>query len=179
MKSQFYAHPASISSCQSSKSLIAQSGSTTPESSALLALESELSTTPHCAEKQSTRFTDLQLLSSAIQRSPTSYVWKHMPGPINFIYTRGQRVRFWYSVVKSATVRLLNKRILRILRIRSTPTSEQRKVSRFYTTLSRTIYMPMIGTSALRELRGGWESVSRTLTLGLHGTIERGLQKLN
>jgi hypothetical protein len=69
--------------------------STAPESSALSALESELFTTPPSAEEQSARSTSPQLLSSPVmQRSRTSFVWKHMPGPVNTIYTRGQRV-YW------------------------------------------------------------------------------------
>ena len=58
-------------------------------------LESELSTVSPSTEEHSTRSTSPQLLSSSvIQRSRTSFVWKHMPGPINSIYTRGQRV-YW------------------------------------------------------------------------------------
>jgi len=69
--------------------------STEPESSALSAVESELATIPPSAEENSTRLTSPQLLSSSvIQRSRTSFVWKHMPGPVNSIYTRGQRV-YW------------------------------------------------------------------------------------
>jgi hypothetical protein len=69
--------------------------STEPGSSVLSAVESALSTMPPSAEEQSTRLTSPQLLSSSvIQRSRTSFVWKHMPGPINSIYTRDQRV-YW------------------------------------------------------------------------------------
>src|SRR5258708_36455453 len=69
--------------------------STEPESSALSAVESELSTIPPSTEEQSTRSTSPQLLSSSVtQRNRTSFVWKHMPGPVNSIYTRGQRV-YW------------------------------------------------------------------------------------
>ena len=69
--------------------------STEPESSALSAVESELSTIPPSVEEKSTRLTSPQLLSSSVlQRSRTSFVWKHMPGPVNSIYTRGQRV-YW------------------------------------------------------------------------------------
>jgi hypothetical protein len=69
--------------------------STEPESGVLSAVESELSTTPPSAEKQPTHLTRPQLPSSSvIQRTRTSFVWKHLPGPINSIYTRGQRV-YW------------------------------------------------------------------------------------
>ena len=68
--------------------------STEPESSVVSVVESELSTMPPSAEEQSTRSTSPQLPSSVIQRTRTSFVWKHMPGPINSIYTRGQRV-YW------------------------------------------------------------------------------------
>src|SRR5258705_12101748 len=69
--------------------------STEPESSALSAVESELSTIPPSVEEKSTRLTSPQLLSSSVlQRSRTSFVRKHMPGPVNTIYTRGQRV-YW------------------------------------------------------------------------------------
>jgi hypothetical protein len=69
--------------------------STEPESSALSAIESELSTRPPSAEEQPARLTSPQLPSSSvIQRTRTSFVWRHMPGPVNFIYTRGQHV-YW------------------------------------------------------------------------------------
>ena len=64
-----------------------------PESSTLSVLEAELSTIPPLTE-QSTRSTSPQLPSSTVKRSRTSFVWKHMPGPVNTIYTRGQRV-YW------------------------------------------------------------------------------------
>ena len=54
-------------------------------------LESELSTVSPSTEEHSTRSTSPQLLSSSvIQRSRTSFVWKHMPGPVNTIYARGE-----------------------------------------------------------------------------------------
>ena len=75
-----------------------QSTSTLREATPLEAvsfLESELSTIPPSTEEQSTRSTSPQLLSSSVtQRNRTSFVWKHMPGPVNTIYARGQRV-YW------------------------------------------------------------------------------------
>src|ERR1700709_2675076 len=66
-----------------------------PGSSAIFAIQSELSTTPPSAEEQPADLTSPRLPSSSvIQRTRTSFVWKHMPGSINSIYTRGQHV-YW------------------------------------------------------------------------------------
>ena len=59
-----------------------------PESSTLSVLDTELSTIPPLTE-QSTCSTSPQLRSSStVKRSRTSFVWKHMPGPVNTINTR-------------------------------------------------------------------------------------------
>ena len=92
--------------------------STEPESSTLSAVESELSTMPPSVEEQSTRLTSSQLASSSvIQRTRTSFVWKHMPRPINSIYTRGQHV---YTVPRSTGSRVeqgISPCILKLLMI--------------------------------------------------------------
>ena len=57
---------------------------------AVLFLESELSAILPLTEEQSTRSTSPHSLSSVTQQSHMSFVWKHMPGPVNTIYAWGQ-----------------------------------------------------------------------------------------
>jgi hypothetical protein len=71
-----------------------------PESSVLSVPGTELFITdsqasiPMSREQQSNRSTSPRSSLVSVKRSRTSFVWKHMPGPVNTIYIRGQQV-YW------------------------------------------------------------------------------------